>query len=117
MEACIFCMIVRGEIPSQRVYEDDWVIAFDDITPQAPVHTLVVPKEHHEHMGDAVGLELMGRIFSAVPEVARIKGVDESGYRLVVNNGPDAGQTVGHLHLHIMGGKKMSHGMVSFRGD
>ncbi|MBE0475493.1 MAG: histidine triad nucleotide-binding protein [Coriobacteriia bacterium] len=117
MEGCVFCMIVGGEIPSRKVYEDDRVYAFDDITPQAPIHVLIVPKEHHSDLADDVSVELMGRIFSSVPEIARIKGLDDAGYRVVVNNGEDAGQTVGHLHVHVLGGRRMSHGMVEFAGE
>lgn len=117
MEECIFCKIVAGEIPAARVYEDDEVVAFDDLSPQAPVHTLIIPKRHYSNMGDDVPDEVMGRVFGVVPEIARIKGVDVSGYRVIVNSGPDANQTVGHLHVHVMGGRHMSHGMVIFEGD
>lgn len=117
MQDCIFCKIVGGEIPAALVYEDDSVIAFDDISPQAPVHTLVVPKVHHTTMGDAIDGPEMGAIFSAVERVARVKGVDVSGYRVIVNNGPDANQTVPHLHVHVMGGRSMAHGMVRFEDE
>ena len=93
MEECLFCRIVRGEIPSRVVYEDDVVFAFDDIAPQAPVHTLVVPKHHYRDLGDGIPIETLGALFAAVPRVAELKGVNESGYRVIVNNGPDAGQT------------------------
>ena len=114
MEECIFCKIARGEIPVTAVYADDHVIAFDDISPQAPVHTLVIPREHFADMSADVPGELMAALFSAVREVARRKGVAETGYRVIVNSGPDANQTVPHLHVHVMGGKSMSHGMVAF---
>lgn len=114
VDDCIFCMIVRGEIPARIVFENDSVIAFDDISPQAPVHTLVIPKKHAADMGDGVSAEELGALFSAVAQVARIKGVAETGYRVIVNNGADANQTVGHLHVHIMGGRSMGHGMVVF---
>jgi histidine triad (HIT) family protein len=114
MEDCIFCKVARGEISATRVYEDDVVVAFDDISPQAPVHTLVIPKEHFETMGSGVPDETMAALFVAVPEVARLKGVVASGYRVIVNNGPDANQTVHHLHVHVMGGRAMSHGMLNF---
>lgn len=114
MEDCIFCKIVRGEVPSTFVYEDEQVVAFDDLTPQAPVHTLVIPREHHRDMGDGVGDELMAALFSAVPKVARAKGVAERGYRVIVNSGSDANQTVKHLHVHVLGGRPMAHGMVIF---
>lgn len=117
MENCIFCMIAKGEMDASRVYEDDVVVAFDDIMPQAPVHTLIIPKAHYAHMGDSVPREVTAHIFSVVPEVAKLKGLDESGYRLIVNNGRDANQTVKHLHVHVMGGRAMSHGMLRFADD
>ena len=117
MSDCIFCKIVRGELPAQVVYEDDLVVAFDDVSPQTPVHTLVIPKTHFEHLGDGMPPETLGALFSAVPRVAQIKGVSESGYRVIVNNGADANQTVKHVHVHVMGGRPMSHGMVRFSGE
>lgn len=111
---CIFCRIIAGELPSNRVYEDDAVIAFRDIHPQAPVHVLVVPREHVASLSDLgeEHRELAGRLLGAVPEVARAAGGVENGYRLIVNNGRDGGQTVPHLHLHILGGRTLGEGMV-----
>jgi histidine triad (HIT) family protein len=109
--------MAAGEIPVDTVYADEHVIAFDDISPQAPVHTLVVPRQHVLNLSDPASEELMREIFSAVPKVAGIKGVDASGYRVIVNNGPDANQTVQHLHVHILGGREMAHGMVAFSGE
>lgn len=117
MSDCIFCMIAAGDVPAKKVYEDEHVIAFDDISPQAPVHTLVVPKSHVRTLGEVSDPALMGAIFAAVPEVAAIKGVTESGYRVIVNNGRDANQTVAHLHVHVMGGRGMAHGMVIFENE
>ena len=114
MDDCIFCKIASGEIPSTPVYENDDVMAFDDLSPQAPVHTLVIPKAHYRNLSDDVPADVLAALFSAVAEVARIKGIAESGYRVIVNNGPDANQTVQHLHVHILGGHSMSHGMVAF---
>jgi histidine triad (HIT) family protein len=114
MEACIFCMIANGQIEARVVYEDEGVVAFDDITPQAPVHTLVIPRKHYANLSDDVPREVIASLFAAVPVVAEIKGVAESGYRVIVNNGPDASQTVQHLHVHVLGGARMSHGMVHF---
>ena len=114
MENCIFCKVARGEIPATFVYQDDLVVAFEDVSPQAPVHTLVIPREHYSDLGDNVPPETIAAIFGAVPKVARIKGIAESGYRVIVNNGPDANQTVKHLHVHVLGGRAMQHGMVTF---
>ncbi|MDR3686477.1 MAG: histidine triad nucleotide-binding protein [Coriobacteriia bacterium] len=114
MDDCIFCKIATGEIPSTPVFENDDVIAFDDLSPQAPVHTLVIPKAHYRNLSDDVPASVLAAVFSAVSEVARIKGVSVSGYRVIVNNGWDANQTVQHLHVHILGGRRMSHGMVLF---
>lgn len=117
MEGCVFCKIAGGEIPAQAVFEDDLVIAFNDVSPQAPVHVLVIPKVHYEHLGDGVPVETVAALFGAVPEVARRAGIAASGYRIIVNAGPDANQTVPHLHVHVMGGRAMSHGMVRFEGS
>jgi histidine triad (HIT) family protein len=114
VDNCIFCMIADHEMDARVVYEDDLVLAFDDITPQAPIHTLIIPKVHYNDMGDDVPVDILSAIFSVVPKVAKIKGVDASGYRVIVNNGRDASQSVGHLHVHILGGGAMSHGMVHF---
>ena len=117
MSDCIFCMIAEGTMPAKVVYEDDYIIAFDDIMPQAPVHTLVAPREHHDTLGDNVSEDLLGKMFAVVHKIAEIKGVTDSGYRVIVNNGHDASQSVGHLHVHVLGGKAMSHGMVHFAED
>jgi len=117
VEDCIFCKMAAGEIPVSFVYEDDTVVAFDDISPQAPVHTLVIPRDHYAHLGDGVPQDTVAALFAAVPAVAEIKGIAVSGYRLIVNAGPDANQTVPHLHLHVLGGKPMSHGMVRFADE
>lgn len=115
MGECIFCMVASGEIPTPHLYEDDLVVAFDDIAPQAPVHTLIVPREHYAHIGDDVPADVLAALFGAVPRVAAMKGVAESGYRVIVNTGKDAAQTVQHLHVHVIGGGgSMAHGMVHF---
>lgn len=111
---CIFCMIALGEIPARIVAEDDLVIAFDDIAPQAPVHTLIIPREHWDHLGDDVPAEVRNAVLAMVPRVAEIKGLSGQGYRTIINTGPDAQQTVQHLHVHVMGGKRMASGMVEF---
>lgn len=104
---CLFCKIVAGEIPSAKVYEDSVCYAFDDIEPEAPVHTLIVPKQHFENLQDNVPEDVLGHLLSVVPKVAEIKGVDASGFRVNINTGEDSAATVPHLHLHVMGGVKM----------
>jgi histidine triad (HIT) family protein len=114
VENCIFCMIGDGSMEARVVYADDDVVAFDDITPQAPVHTLIIPRVHYANLGDDVPADLLAALFGAVGKVAELKGVAASGYRVIVNNGRDASQSVGHLHVHLIGGGAMSHGMVHF---
>ena len=104
---CLFCKIASGEMDVPLVYEDEHVVAFDDIAPKAAVHTLIVPKIHVKNLAEQPDRELVGNIFGAAHEVARIKGVDESGYRLIQNNGPDACQSVQHLHVHLLGGEQL----------
>ena len=106
---CIFCKIIAGDIPSTKVYEDDLIFAFRDIAPQSPTHILVVPKMH---IADCNGITpensaVVARIFAVIPEIAKAEGL-EGGYRVVSNCGEDAGQTVQHLHFHILGGKKLA---------
>jgi histidine triad (HIT) family protein len=107
MSDCIFCKIIAKEVPGKIVYEDDEVIAFEDANPQLPVHTLIVPKTHYDHIGDDVPQGLMGKLFATVPLIAQLKGVDETGYRVIVNTGADGRQTVAHLHIHVLGGAVM----------
>ena len=109
MSDCLFCKIIAGEIPSTKVYEDDAILAFRDIAPQAPTHILVVPKTH---IADCDGINtenagLVAHIFTVIPAIAKAEGLS-SGYRVVSNCGPDAGQTVRHLHFHILGGKALA---------
>jgi histidine triad (HIT) family protein len=106
---CIFCKIVEGSIPSTKVYEDDQVLAFNDINPQAPVHVLVIPKKHLRSIHDVTAEDtaMLGRLFAAVQRVAEEKGIAETGYRVLTNCGKDAGQVVFHLHFHVMGGKPL----------
>ena len=111
MSDCIFCKIANHEIPSTVVYEDELVIAFDDLNPQAPVHTLVVPKQHFENIVDGVPGTVPEAMTHAIAEVARIKGPDE-GFRVIANTGAAAGQTVMHLHMHVLGGKDLGEGLV-----
>lgn len=108
MSDCIFCKIANLEIKSDFVFENEHVVAFPDIQPVAPVHVLVVPKQHFVNLIDVNDPTLLGECLLAVQKVAAKVGVNESGYRLVVNNGKDAGQGVFHLHFHIVGGRKLS---------
>lgn len=106
---CIFCKIAEKQVPSKILYEDDRSLAFEDIAPQAPVHVLVIPKRHITSSlelkeGDQ---ELIGHLFLVANKVAREKGIAEKGFRLVINSGREAGQTVFHLHIHILGGRAM----------
>jgi histidine triad (HIT) family protein len=117
MQDCIFCKVARGEIPATVVYEDDRIVAFEDISPQAPVHTLIIPRTHYSSLSDGVAAEDLAAVFGAVEQVARIKGVGASGYRVIVNNGRDANQSVPHLHVHVLGGRAMSHRMLIFADE
>ena len=109
MENCLFCKIAAGVIPSTKVYEDDLVLAFRDIAPQAPTHILVIPREHISGISgiNESNAALAGHCLAVASQVARAEGL-ENGYRIVSNCGDDAGQTVHHLHFHILGGKKLS---------
>ncbi|WP_437599647.1 histidine triad nucleotide-binding protein [Sorangium sp. So ce590] len=107
---CIFCKIVNKEIPSKVVLEDEHVFAFHDVNPQAPTHVLVVPKRHIAGMAEAAPEDeaVLGRLLLAARRVAELTGIAESGFRTVVNSGANAGQTVFHLHVHVMGGRPMA---------
>ncbi len=110
---CVFCKIIAGEIPSTKVYEDDDILAFRDINPQAPVHILVIPKKHigGVHEVNAGNSEIVAKIFVKIAEIAKQEGL-ANGYRVVSNVGEDGGQTVPHLHFHILGGKKLDVNMA-----
>lgn len=110
---CVFCKILAGEIPAQKVYEDEAMLAFRDIAPQAKVHCLVVPKSHFATLAemDEAQAELLQKCFVKIPKIAAALGL-ENGYRLIVNQGADAGQTVPHLHIHILGGQNMGEKML-----
>ena len=107
MENCIFCKIIKGDIPSKKVYEDDKVLAFYDIYPEAPVHFLVIPKEHIASANEIneKNAEIVAHIFLTINKIARELGIDKSGYRIVNNCGEDGGQTVGHIHFHVLAGR------------
>ena len=109
MENCLFCKIVAGDIPSTKVYEDEKILVFRDIAPQAPTHILVVPKAHIESVNGITdeNSAVVAHIFQMIPAIAKAEGLEE-GYRVVSNCGPNAGQTVFHLHFHILGGKALS---------
>ena len=110
MKDCLFCQIIKGTIPSSKVYEDDEVLAFKDINPQAPVHVLIIPKKHIsgadklKRSDDA----LLGKLVEVANQLAKELGVSETGYRLISNVGDDAGQSVHHLHIHLIGGKLLN---------
>ena len=109
MENCLFCKIIAGDIPSTKVYEDETVLAFRDIAPQAPTHILVIPKVHIGSVAEITGENstVVAHIFEVIAAIAKAEGL-ENGYRVVSNCGDDAGQTVHHLHFHILGGKKLA---------
>lgn len=105
---CLFCKIIKGEIPSAKVYENEYVYAFKDINPNAPVHVLVIPKKHISSANDidTANIESVAQVMLAIPKVAEICGL-ENGFRVITNVGEDGGQTVKHLHFHILGGEKL----------
>lgn len=107
MSDCIFCKIVSGEIPSNRVYEDENCVAFNDTSPEAPEHVLVVPKQHVDSIAQVEDPILLGNVMNAARKVADQLGLTADGYRLVINTGENGGQTVKHLHVHILGGREM----------
>ena len=109
---CIFCKIIAGEIPSKKAYEDNDILAFYDINPQAPIHILVIPKAHISSVDaiDATNSTIVAKIFEKIPEIAKTAG-NTNGYRVISNCGDDACQTVKHLHFHILGGKKLTEKM------
>jgi histidine triad (HIT) family protein len=110
MDSCLFCRIVRGEIPAKIVYEDEKCLAFEDIKPQAPVHILLIPKTHFASLNEApAGAEsLLGEMLFRARAIAREKGIGENGYRVVLNTARDSGQEVFHIHFHLLGGRHMT---------
>lgn len=114
MEDCIFCKIVKGEIPSTKVYEDENVYAFNDINPAAPIHVLVIPKKHIASLADMeeVDQKIISKIYKVINEIAEKQGFKEKGYRVIVNCGKDGGQEVGHLHFHLLAGKQLGEKIV-----
>ncbi len=108
VDDCLFCRIVRKEIPAKLVLENDHVVAFRDIDPKAPTHVLVVPKEHVASLNEATDAAMLGHLTLAAAEIAKAEGIAEGGYRTVINTNKDAGQTVFHVHLHLLGGRRMT---------
>ena len=109
MSDCIFCKIIKGEIPSTNVYKDEFVTAFRDINPVAPTHILIVPNKHIDSVNMLIPDDepLIGKMFAVAKQLAAKEGIAENGYRLLVNTGEEAGQTVFHIHLHLLGGRTM----------
>ena len=114
MEDCIFCKIIKKEIPSTIVYEDDSVIAFNDVNPAAPIHILVVPKKHIATLLDVTeeDKELIAHIYEVINQIARERGFAENGFRVITNCGRDSGQEVMHIHFHVLGGRKLGDKIV-----
>ncbi len=107
MDDCIFCSIASGRIKSDTVYSDDKVIAFKDISPQAPHHFVVIPREHYARLEDVMSGDIFSGIFGAINAIITKTGLDKGGYRVVANSGRDGGQTVDHIHFHVLGGRQM----------
>ena len=114
MEDCIFCKIIKGEIPSKKVYEDEEVLAFHDINPAAPIHILVIPKKHISMLTELKQEDeaLMGKMFTIINKIAKQEGFEKKGYRVIVNCGKDSEQEVMHIHFHILGGTKLGEKIV-----
>jgi histidine triad (HIT) family protein len=110
VENCLFCKIINGEVPSKKVYEDDEIYAFHDIEPAASTHILIIPKKHIPSVSQMKeeDIILIGKLIYTATKLAKQENIEKSGYRLVINNGPDAGMAVDHLHLHLIGGRKMN---------
>ena len=114
MEECLFCKIIKGEIPSNKVYEDEEILAFHDINPAAPIHILVIPKKHitslaHLEKGDEV---IIGKIYKIINQIAEEQGFKQEGYRVIVNCGENGGQEIMHLHFHVLAGKRLGEKIV-----
>jgi histidine triad (HIT) family protein len=106
--SCLFCKIIAKQIPASIVYEDEQVLAFNDISPQAPVHILVIPKQHVDSVDQLEEQKVTGELLAVIRKLAKERGLDKSGYRIVVNHGADAGQAVPHLHFHLLGGRLLT---------
>ena len=114
MDDCLFCKIIKGEIPSEKVYEDEEILAFKDINPAAPIHILVIPKKHIDSLAQIETQDeaLLGKMHTVINKIAKEQGVLEKGYRLIVNCGKDSGQEVMHLHFHLLAGQKFGDKIV-----
>ena len=114
MNNCLFCKIVKGEIPSEKVYEDEEILAFKDINPAAPIHILVIPKKHIESLAyiEKEDETLIGKIYGVINQIAKEQGIKEKGYRVIVNCGEDGGQEVMHLHFQLLAGTKLGEKIV-----
>ena len=114
MDNCIFCKIINGEIPSTKVYEDDEILAFNDINPAAPIHILVIPKKHITSLAtmEKEDEKIIGKIYSVINKIAEEQNFKDEGYRVIVNCGKNGGQEVMHLHFHILGGKQLGEKIV-----
>ena len=113
MTDCLFCKIIQKEIPSEIIHQDDDITIFKDINPAAPVHLLVIPNKHIPSVNEMTPVDelILGKLFSGAKKAAENMGIDETGYRLIVNNGPDAHQEIFHIHMHLLGGGEMKHPM------
>lgn len=109
MDDCIFCKIIKREVPGDIIYEDDEIVAFKDINPVTPIHILVVPKKHIEKLTDLTveDEQVIGKIYTVINKIAKDSNINEQGFRVIVNCGEDGGQVVGHVHFHLLGGKKL----------
>ncbi len=114
MEDCLFCKIVKGEIPSKKVYEDEEILAFEDINPAAPIHILIIPKKHITSLAylEKEDEPLVGKIYGVMNKIATEKGFKEDGYRVIVNCGKNGGQEVMHLHFHLLAGRKFGEKII-----
>ena len=117
MEDCIFCKIINGDIPSEKVYEDESVLAFKDIHPAAPIHVLVIPKKHIKSLLEVTkeDSEVISHIYEVINKIAKDMNIEEDGFRVIVNCGKDAGQEVMHLHFHLLAGKKLGTKIVGWK--
>lgn len=115
MEGCLFCKIIKGEVPSNKVYEDEEFLAFHDINPAAPIHILVIPKKHIKSVAELEKEDeaLMGKVFTVINKIAEQEGFKEEGYRIINNCGKNGGQEVMHLHFHILGGRELGPKIVN----